>query len=445
MEPTTLLALMVQKGARRLFAKELAANDNSKQQVYLGGSLDVLNILPTGDLSLSASTSTKPSAAGRQTIKAPLAFSWLLDNGALSAAPGAQLILYPQYPEARFSGFLKRSPGAPSDLMTSRQPGRVLIFGVCDDGRIVGRVESAGSSVAGFFHQQVSDGAARMAGVLSELTLPDASPVMDSRRRLIEGLAPIVRKGWIDSYRLDSSGAAVVCDAPNCGGYTLEAELGVRPNGYSQPDFEGWEIKQYGVTSFVSRAAKVITLMTPEPTGGYYVEQGAIAFVRRFGYPDASDPSRINFGGVHTVGQPHRSTGLTLELPGFDATGKKLVDPSRGIELVASDGTVTASWAYTGLMEHWKRKHALAAYVPSLSQASPRRYQYGRDVLLGERTDFLHFLAAMASGKVIYDPGIKVTNAFTRSPVAKRRSQFRMKLPDLGMLYESSGRVDVLA
>jgi len=27
----------------------------------------------------------------------------------------------------------------------------------------------------------------------------------------------------------------------NRGGYTLEAELGITPNGYSEPDFMGWE------------------------------------------------------------------------------------------------------------------------------------------------------------------------------------------------------------
>ncbi len=30
----------------------------------------------------------------------------------------------------------------------------------------------------------------------------------------------------------------------------LEAELGVTPNGYSEPDFMGWEIKQFGVKKF---------------------------------------------------------------------------------------------------------------------------------------------------------------------------------------------------
>jgi hypothetical protein len=42
----------------------------------------------------------------------------------------------------------------------------------------------------------------------------------------------------------------MACEAPNCGGYTLEAELGITPNGYSEPDFLGWEVKQFGVANF---------------------------------------------------------------------------------------------------------------------------------------------------------------------------------------------------
>ncbi|MEO0062747.1 MAG: hypothetical protein RLZZ08_1307, partial [Pseudomonadota bacterium] len=33
--------------------------------------------------------------------------------------------------------------------------------------------------------------------------------------------------------------------------YTLEAELGITPNGIAEPDFQGWEVKQYGVRDFV--------------------------------------------------------------------------------------------------------------------------------------------------------------------------------------------------
>ncbi len=48
-----------------------------------------------------------------------------------------------------------------------------------------------------------------------------------------------------------------------------------------------------------------------------------------------------------------------------------------------SQERIAASWAFTDLMEHWKRKHALAAYVPFVSEKAPsRRYQYGSHVRL---------------------------------------------------------------
>lgn len=41
-----LVALMKSYGAVRFYAKKLAPNDNSKNQVYLGGDFSVLNIIP---------------------------------------------------------------------------------------------------------------------------------------------------------------------------------------------------------------------------------------------------------------------------------------------------------------------------------------------------------------------------------------------------------------
>ena len=85
------------------------------------------------------------------------------------------------------------------------------------------------------------------------------------------------------------------------GGSTLEAELGVAANSVVGPDFLGYEVKQYKVRNF-SRPSSggPITLMTPEPTGGLYRDEGVEAFVRIYGYPDRSGrPDRINFGGVH--------------------------------------------------------------------------------------------------------------------------------------------------
>jgi MvaI/BcnI restriction endonuclease family len=54
---------------------------------------------------------------------------------------------------------------------------------------------------------------------------------------------------------------------------------------------------------------------------------------------------------------------------------------------------------------------------------------------LCEDTDFLCFLKAVADRKVYYDPGIKLEGASTGHPTVKRRSQFRIKSPDISMLY----------
>lgn len=116
---------------------------------------------------------------------------------------------------------------------------------------------------------------------------------------------------------LNPSGLTVLdCDAPNCGGYTLEAELGIMPNGYAEPDFMGWEVKQYGVDSFSRVGSATITLMTPEPTEGLYVSQGVEHFIRTYGYPDQNGrPDRLNFGGVHKAGVLHDRTAAADRPP----------------------------------------------------------------------------------------------------------------------------------
>lgn len=89
-------------------------------------------------------------------------------------------------------------------------------------------------------------------------------------------------------------------------------------------------------------------------------------------------------------------------------------------------------------MNHWNRKHAQAVYIPSISRTSDERreYRYGQFVRLGEGTDFLRFLKAVALGAVYYDPGIKVENIST-NPKQKTRSQFRIKSGSIGQLYDS--------
>jgi MvaI/BcnI restriction endonuclease family len=187
--------------------------------------------------------------------------------------------------------------------------------------------------------------------------------------------------------------------------------------------------------------------MTPEPTGGYYRSAGIEAFIRKFGYPDMTGATdrgdRLNFGGVHKVGEYHHLTKLQVVLKGFDAVKGKITDATGGISLMNIEGEEAAVWGYAEIMAKWNRKHNKAVYIPSQCVQSPeRKYWYGNLIRIGTGTDFLKYLQAMAEGKVYYDPGIKLENAST-SPRTKQRSQFRIKSVNLPALYHSMDIVDL--
>jgi MvaI/BcnI restriction endonuclease family len=425
--------MMRASGATQLYLKRLAENDNSKNQVYLGPDFTALNVLPTGDL---AGDPEKPSR-----LKASLSFSWLSSEGAITPAPNAQLILYPQYPEVRFSGFLKGSANAPSDVMTVRQSGRFLFFGITAAGQILGFAASRNSALA---KEIESLNLVPDTGVFSRIPLERFT---DDRHLLLTELSRIVRLGWINSKRLNSKGELLPCEAPNCGGYTLEAELGIRPNGFSDPDFHGWEIKQHAVRNLSNPASGgPITLMTPEPTGGIYVDKGIREFIRRYGYPDKSVADRRNFGGIHNTVRVCAATSLALTLEGYDTAKRKITDFSQGISLIGTKGETAATWHYKDLLSHWTRKHALAAYVPSISRKDPvNQYQYGSIVRLAEGTEFSMFLNGVATGAVYYDPGIKIVDASSAHPVIKKRSQFRIRSASIPLLYSAVTETDVTA
>ena len=432
---TQLKTLFMQAGARKLYVKPLAENDNSKNQVYFGPDFQALNLFPNEGI-------VADSSPKNPIFKAKLRFGWLTRSGAIADAPGAQLILYPQYPEVRFSGFLKGCAAPPSPLMASRMSGRVLFLAVTNDRRVVGFVVGGDAEIAAEFQ---SLRLSAPAGVFIELSLPTIPNETDSRIKLLAELHRINRLGWIDSKQLDSDGALKPCLAPQCGGFTLEAELGIPKNSVAEPDFLGWEVKQHSVTNF-SRAdsGTAITLMTPEPTGGFYKEEGVEAFIRKFGYPDKNDkPDRLNFGGVHRAGERQPTTGLTMQLTGYDFAQGKITDASGAITLVSDTGEVAAAWPFSGLLAHWSRKHTRAAYVPSMRRTEPNwQYAYGARVRLAQQTDGLRLLKALASGAVYYDPGIKLEQASTK-PAVKRRSQFRIASKSIAALYESVEVVEV--
>lgn len=414
-------------GANRFFAKRLAANDNSKQQVYLGGSFRILNELPLENFT------PRPSDRGRAIIHADLPLKWMLDDGRLVPAIHSKVILYPQYPEVRWSGFLRGAEGAPGELINehARISGRILLFGVLPDRTVIARVHTPDSPLAS---ELGVNGVFSGEDLLVELFIDDPQ---EDRDRLLAALGRVASLEWLDPVRLRRDGTMVPCRGTNCGGVTLESHLGISPNSRAEPDLHGWEVKQFGVRDFVRfKAVSPVTVFTPEPTEGVYAEQGVEQFIRTWGYADKKRrPDRLNVGGRFFLGTTLEATRLTLRLAGVDADGYTISDPTGGIVLVGEDDTIAAKWPFPAMLEHWNRKHANAAYVPSLKRDSPLQFRYSRDVYLASGTDFGLFLKGLRDRVVCYDPGIKMEEASSERPKIKRRSQFRVAFDELPLLY----------
>lgn len=438
--------MMQSLSVSNIYVKKLSPNDNSKNQPYLGGHLTDLPFIPTGEITASPTDSQKTSKT-KIKFQASLNLSWVDAVGIVYPAPHAKLIYYPQYPEVRFSGFLRDSSVNASRWMApekqGRSEGRWLILGVTEDEKIYAYLATPESNLSK--ELEVAD-YIKVSPKIWKLDVLHAAPKASTRDALICKLLEIHQMGWIPSQKLTSGMVFEPYKALNGGGYTLEAMLGVPPNGIAEPDYLGWEVKQFSVTKFPITGSKPTTLMTPEPNGGYYTTAGAIEFVKTYGYPDQNGKKdRINFGGKHLVGKIHNRTSLTMALVGFDPATSSITDASGAISLLDNKGHVTASWSFAKIMDHWKRKHSQAVYIPCMKRtvSGVNQYHYGKDVELGTGTNFEMILSAMHLGAVYYDPGIKVENASAEKPKIKRRSQFRVSHKHLDTLYKAYDFVDV--
>ncbi|MEQ3660298.1 MAG: MvaI/BcnI family restriction endonuclease [Glaciecola sp.] len=434
-------------GINNIYIKRLAPNDNSKNQPYFGAHLTDLPFLPTGDIESSASASKKTNNPKRQIkYQAKLDLCWIDIEGKSYPAPNSKLIYYPQYPEVRFSGFLKGSEVNISRWMDvnkeGRAEGRWLILGIADS-KVFAYLVSPDSLLTSELARTKLTPTSTIFGMLN---ISSASVVTDTRDALLTKLLDVHQMGWIDGCKLGNDLNAHPYKAPNGGGYTLEAMLGIKPNGVAEPDFLGWEVKQFGVKDFPLKGAKPTTLMTPEPNDGFYKTQGVIPFMHRFGYPDKSGkPDRINFGGRHLANKVCAATNLCLEIQGFDVSTNRILDANGQLALVNASNETAASWSFAKLMDHWKKKHSQAVYVPCKMRKSKTtmQYLYGANIELGVGTTFEMFLAAMALGYVYYDPGIKLENASSPTPKTKRRSQFRINHKFLNTLYKNLDFIDL--
>lgn len=430
--------ILVGSGCNHFLAKRLAANDNSKNQIYLGGGFEALNQIPMTDVERD---STVQAGSKKDRFKSLIDFHWIGEDGELIPAPYANLILYPRYPEVRLSGILKGLPkGDRNALIASRELDRILCLGISRDGRVLGWVGKVTSGLGQEIFNLIEASGPEIEGVFHRVPLDH-----DKESNLFSRILEINRTGWIDSKRLDKHGNILPCRGTNCGGYTLEAELGISPNSRAEPDYDGWEIKQFSVKNLERPRGAAITLMTPEPDGGDYVNMSLFEFVHKYGYPDKlGRPDRLNFGGFHRFEKVAKSTGLTLLLPGYNNAANKIERTDGSILLLSPSGEVAASWSFKALLNHWNRKHARAVYIPSNMRSDPKKqYRYGAIISVGVGTDFGRFLKAVGDGFVYYDPGIKIEKLNTKKPVWKKRSQLRVAFKNLTHLYKGFEHLDL--
>ena len=429
----SLLACFDNLGATKIFCKFLAENDNSKQQIYLGNSFEVLRQLVFGEI-------TSFPDLKQPNFKAQVPLFWIDGTGSAQPAQRAQLILYPKYPEIRLSGFLTGCDLAPRALMQPTQKdnrkfnngpdGRVLFLAV-NATSVFAYLAAAHSNIAIELNAQPHRISEKTKGALREITRVE---YLDPRDLLLRKLRELRAGGWHPSVKLDKFGTEKPYTARNGGGYTLEAFFGISPNGRSEPDFHGWELKTF--------SRDRITLMTPEPDAGFYGDNGVSAFVRKYGRSLPNDV--IYFTGAHRVGSRCATSNQTLQLEGFDIVTGKITDIDGGIHLIDMKGALAAGWTFAGLIEHWCRKHAAAAYVQYESaKTAPNNYRYKSPAILGEESEFPMFLNALASGNIIYDPASKLTGASSAKPKSKARSQFRISAKKLGLLYKKLETVSI--
>lgn len=432
----TLKRMFLDNGSNRLFYKRLAANDNSKNQVYIGGSAEDTRPIPTGTWTKVLGRSKKGHPASeRYILQASVNLHWLSTDGRVMPATKTKMILYPQYNnghgEFRLSGFLQGTLDRPSSLFAvekrGREAGRIMFFGTNERRVVLSFIATGDSRIA---REIVKEPLLERVGVFDEIALPRVARAIATREELLAALGAVNRLGFTESKILNSRTGLKACNGPQCIGQTLLAELNVPADGKAQPDYRGWEVKAYTVRTFASAASCRVTLMTPEPTGGYYGERGVAAFLAKYGTPSAGDPKKMYFEGQHRYGVRNAKRRTLLLVRGYDTAKRAIGDASGGIQLLDFEGNVAAEWSFARLIEHWRNKHARAVFVPALSRrGQPQAYAYAGQVHLATGNPFVKFMEALVAGLVLYDPGIRT---------GKGRSQFRITVPKcLDRIYEN--------
>lgn len=432
-----LSALLASHGADLALLKTLPKNANDKNQIYIASDFGVLFDL--FDLTLaerggsSSTTKTRSDSRSRITEAVFNSFAWIRRDGTLAPAKRVKAIIYPQYPEARLSGlqtvdntmppslsvaYTKLYPEAKRLLVLARLPRSECIALVC-------------LNLSPEFEEEL----AQLPGFARAKACKRLHIEQNSGGKLVTALAGVLGKP-LRGCRLDRYGNTLPFSGTQVCGYTLEHALGIVPNSDSDGDLYGIELKTHTQVK--------VTLFTPEPDGGLYVESFS-GFMKKYGYPDASGDYRLT--GVHRANEPCAKSGLTLRVREYhEQDGVQVVqtyDPATpltskigavDVALIGPDGEVAASWSLERLMNCWGAKHNEAVYIRANKIANPDAVHaaagyehlvtFERTVMWCRGTSAEKLLKAISDGVIFMDPAPKLHA--TDPSKNKRRAQWRV-------------------
>lgn len=456
-----IIKILSDIGAKEAILKLLPKNANDKNQLYLASDFGVVH--DTFEVTLSergaGSSKKKRARKGERMItEAALdKFSWLRSDGVLVQTKGVKAIIYPQYPEARLSGFQAVDGTMPSCLsveFTKANPEakRLLVLAAKEGGECIGiifwqltpELEAEIKSLPG--HKRAS--------ACKHLVLESPET---SARKVLEVMRPFMGRP-LPGSRLDSLGNTLAFTGTQVCGYTLEHALNISSNANKDGDLFGVELKTH--------TSLKLTLFTPEPDFGLYAETFP-DFMRKFGYQDSDGDWRLT--GVHRAGILCAKSGLTLMVSEhrlnelgewiLDEQGRKKhfpYDPSTPLSaktdavqvvLLDNDHNVAAGWSFGRLMNNWGVKHGEVIYVPASKVQNSDAEQFNRGhefsvtfdrtVMVCRKTSAERLLKAINDGIVFLDPAPKLHA--TDPAKNKRRSQWRLNNihRDAKALYES--------
>lgn len=421
-------------GASRILIKPLSNNDNSKQQIYLGGDFEVIQDFPLGEIRADGESSKGP------IFKAPLKLIWITPEGKFEEAEGSQIILYPKYPEIRLSGFLRGCSTAPRHLMKPPTSEERELYLLKKRGMILGLSEDVVFAYVGSWDEDISKEILKYTEQNPDKQVLSVfyeyySSLADSQNLLIRNLKGIYSKGPIRSRRLDRDGKIIFYEASNGAGFTLECEFGIVPNANASPDFLDWELK--------ARSKSNTTLMTPEPDLGFY----------RNDYPqfmsshaNRRNPEKLYFTAKHQLGIRNPETKLTLYIEGYDLQKKKITKSDGGYFLKNDNGEIAAGWTFSKLLNHWKNKHTKTCYVSykDIQIEGSTYYHFGPKICLAQGASIENFLDALSKGIVVHDPGCRYAlDSNTGKWKQKKRNQFRVSATNSAYLYDEYKELDL--